>query len=127
MIARRWLLGWVLVALVAAQGLGFMHRVAHAPHADWQPAGAPAHAPGAPGNDAAVHDPAGWLAALFATHGTDSSCRLYDAVGHDSLPLPPALAAVAVLAAGGELPCAATRFIQNGTAPFQARGPPVSR
>jgi hypothetical protein len=127
MNARRWLLGWVLVALVAAQALGFMHRVAHAPQAGWGSAGAQAHAPAAPDHDIATHDRDGWLAALFAAHISDSSCRLYDAVGHDSLPLPAPPAALPVLAAGDILRCVAAAFIQSWTAPFHARGPPVSR
>jgi hypothetical protein len=127
MSARRWLLGWVLFALVAAQVLGFMHRVAHTPQAAWEPVGVEAHATAASDRGVSEHGHGDWLAALFAAHGTDSSCRLYDAVGHDSLPLPPALAAVPVLAAGAVLHCAATEFIQSWTAPFHARGPPVSR
>lgn len=130
MTARRWFLGWVLSALVAAQALGFMHGVVHAPQAAaWEPADAHSHVDGdaAADHEVAAHDHGGWVAALFAAHGTDSGCRLYDAVGHDSLPLPPALAAVPVLAAGDILRCVATEFVQSWTAPFHARGPPVSR
>lgn len=116
MTMRRWLLGWVLVALAGAQALGFVHRIAHGPHA-------PAAHVHAAGPGAHAH----WAEALFAGHDGERDCRLFDALGLDQLPLaPPVLPAL--------LPAAATRLLQAGgllatrcPAPYRARGPPASR
>lgn len=124
MAARRWLLGWVLVALVCAQALGFMHRVVHTP------AGIP-HAHAAAEADAHPHDghgaPAGWIADLFAAHDDASGCRLYDGVGQDSALLPALLALPCHGPAAALLPFLAGEFLARWAALYDARGPPFSR
>ena len=83
----RGLWAWLLVAMVAAQSLGFMHNIVHAvpPHAERQVC--PLHPE--------VHERAtatGWVAQLFAAHSDESDCRLYDQFSHgDSMPSVPAL------------------------------------
>jgi hypothetical protein len=126
MNTRRWLLGWLLFALVGAQALGFMHRVTHGPHTAGAAALAHAtalgeqHGPGA-------SQRAGWTADLFAGHADDSGCRLFDAVGHDGMPLPPIAAVVLRLACSGPADFATASFAARRLAPFQARAPPLSR
>lgn len=78
---------WLLVAMVAAQSLGFMHNIVHAvpPHSERQVC--PLHAE--------AHErvtTTGWIAQLFAAHGDESDCRLYDQFSHgDCMPAVPAL------------------------------------
>ncbi|MGV3493256.1 MAG: hypothetical protein ACO1OY_05250 [Ramlibacter sp.] len=113
MTLRRWLLGWVLVALVGAQALGFVHRIAHGPHS-------PAHAH-------AIQPQAHWADALFAGHDGERDCRLFDALGLDQLPLAvPALPALPAAATGMLLPAAAL-LAGRCPSPYRARGPPPSR
>lgn len=112
MDARRGLLGWVLVALLGAQLLGLLHRVAHAPLA----------APPASQQRAGEPSPQGGVAALFPTHDAPE-CRLFDAVGPDNACPPPAGSTPALLASeppSGHVPQVLARWV----APFQARGPP---
>lgn len=118
MALRRWLLAWVLFALVCAQALGFMHRVVHAPLG--ASAGA-AQAAQADGASPAAHS---WVAALFGGHD-DPGCRLLDAGGQCGVPTVH-LAAVHLPPAGGFLATPETRFVARPTAAFQARGPPPS-
>lgn len=105
---RRALVAWLAFALVAAQALAFMHRVVHVPGVQ------------------AAKPSVSWTATLFSHHQDDSSCRLYDAVGHDMAPaatlavLPLAVPAFVLAVQQGE--CLA-RF----SALFDARGPPAIR
>ena len=109
MTVRRWCLGWVLFALVCAQGLAFMHRVVHVP-------GARAETPA----------PAAWTVALFGAHD-DSSCRLLDASGTCAPPAPPPSVALPPLPAVELPPFLYASFVEVRGAPFEARAPPVSR
>jgi hypothetical protein len=119
MTMRRWGLAWVLFALVCAQALGLMHRVAHA-HAG--AADSLAHA----ASQAETSKPGSWLGELFA-HADDHGCRLLDGAGQcgappvAAAPLPP-LPHAAVPLPAPQLALAAAR-----AAPFQARAPPLSR
>lgn len=124
MTLRRWCLAWVLFALVCAQALGFMHRVAHGPQA-----ALPAlHGPAAQAQqESPAPAPAGWIEALFAGHGDESGCRLFDAVAPDVLPLPAALAVLSLPVAVGALHWASAVLPRRCAAPFQARGPPPGR
>ena len=122
MTARRWLLGWVLFALVCAQSLGFVHRVAHgavnwgAPEAHAADSAQPRHATAA-----------GWIDGLFSHDKTGLGCRLFDGAGQcgaapHAAPLAQPLPA-AVLA----LPFFAAALPLARPSPFQARAPPASR
>ena len=124
MTARRWCLAWVLIALVCAQALGFMHRVVHAPRADAVAAQAHVHAAADAASLAQVNAP--WVGALFAGHDA-SSCRVFDALGHGIPPLPVALPVLPVLSAGLGLAGSTAEFIDSCLSPFQARGPPAPR
>ena len=125
---RRWVLGWLLCALVGAQVLGFMHRVAHVP----EPAAPAAAALPQAGQAHAAHAHAdlvhgtGWLADLFR-HVDEHGCRLLDGLAQSCAPLPvlaspPLLPAVGALFAG-----AAVQAVPGWPAPFHARAPPSSR
>lgn len=114
MTLRRALLAWLAFALVAAQSLAFMHRVVHGPQAQLSSVSQVSQ----------TH--ASWTAALFANHDDDSSCRLFDALGHDAAPsapvvvLPLALPAFTLLLQQHEC-------IFRFSALFDARGPPPIR
>lgn len=119
-----WLLAFVLVA---AQALGWMHRIVHGPQAPSGHHQAAEHPAGEPADDHAGHAHAtGWMAALFAGHADDSTCRLFDPLNHDSLPAVPVL--VLPLAPGMlALRLAHGGFVARWRALFDARGPPTLR
>ena len=113
---------WLLLAfvLVAAQALGLMHRIVHAPHA---PDGAlhdSAHAHA--GHDHGAHAVQG----LFSGHEDDSTCRLFDPLNHDALPALAVLVLPLVLRSC-QLQRAHGDFVARWRALFDARGPPALR
>jgi hypothetical protein len=120
---RRYVLVLALFALLAAQMLGVLHRVAHSPLT--------AHASAAHAQTH-VHEPAGAgpvdaLLELFTGHGSDSDCRVYDQIGHgDVLPSVVALVLPVVVPAS-VLQFFAGEFIARWAALFDARGPPSVR
>ncbi len=107
----------LLLAQLLWQTLGQMHRVLH-------------HGQAAPVQSAGLaHDHAhhGGLAALFASHGDEGSCRLFDQLGQcDALANPPpavlpqVLLAFVLLYSLGEV-------LARRAALFQARAPPSVR
>lgn len=114
-LSRRVLLVGLVVALLAMQTLGFMHRVAHGPQA-----GLSSHQQAVPQDDGHGHG----VARLFAGHDDDSSCRVYDQLSHSDLiggacavALPAVPPSFLILLSLGE---AAARW----AALFDARGPP---
>ncbi len=118
---RAWLALGVL-ALLAAQTLGQVHGVAHAPavhHGPVQVDAQPAHT-GHGGVQSLLHG-------LFDGHGDGADCRLYDQLSHgDGMP---AIAAVVLPLA---LPAALLQFLQGQVlarhaALFDARAPPSVR
>jgi hypothetical protein len=118
---RRWLLGWVLVALLGAQALGHMHRVAHADGGSAPDAHAQEGAtPGAPAG-------AGWFSALFAGHDDYSGCLSFDAVSHGGMAPPAGAAAPALPAVHEGVPHVPAAIPRCASAPFEARAPPLSR
>lgn len=122
-----WRRVWVLIALavVLAQTLGQLHRVAHLPHAPGQAmphvAGHGHHRPFAlpPG-----HSPCHWLERLFAEDEAAGSCVLFDQLAHaDGLTgTPPAWQVV--LQPVTALSTAQTRPWVAEPAAQRARGPP---
>ena len=130
-------LAWLLVAaLLLAQLLGLMHGVVHGPQAHLHVKAAVHlvqlhhdqhdhdHTSSAIAHDA--HE-GGWLASLFASHGDDSDCRLFDQAsqGHAApvlpmLSLPLVLCTVAFDISRGEA-------LARWAALFDARGPPSVR
>jgi len=118
---RGWL--WILMlALLVAPTLGFMHRVVHGPHVE------AAHEVAAAQDHGAECDHShGWLTALFGHDEGDTGCRLYDQLNQgDSL-----LAVAALL-----LPLVLSSFLIRQSrglalarwrAQFDARGPPSLR
>jgi hypothetical protein len=107
---RRTWLPLVAAALLFAQMLGLVHRIAHAPAAHEMIAAAgPHHA----------------ADTLFGDHGDASKCRLYDQLAHadlavDTTPaaaLPPPLGVESVPRPAGHIAAQAAGFL--------ARGPPA--
>lgn len=130
MALRRAVLWLTVVALIAAQALGLMHRVTHNPHrVTHNPHGAALSLPDAAhGVQAGGHRHAhGWAAQLFAGHEDDPVCRLFDQLGQgDAAPVVPAV----------DLPLAPAAFLllffqgevlARWVALFDARGPPHAR
>jgi hypothetical protein len=126
---RQWCVAFVLVALVCAQALGFMHRATHQVHAGGyvraEHAVPSAHADAH--EHAGTEAAAGWLQALFGQHEDETDCRLYDGLGSQvfACPLPAGLAAMAP--AQAFLSLLAGEFVARWAALFDARGPPASR
>jgi hypothetical protein len=130
MLPRRVLFGLLALALLLAQALALMHRVAHAPQLQ---AGVQRPAAAALEHDHHVHDghdpgheADGWLAALFAHEGGDPGCRVLDSLGHDAMTCPPALQAAAAVPAF-LLSFSLGEFLARRAALFEARGPPAAR
>ena len=110
------LLWWLALALLVAPALGHMHRIVHGPQTHTPHA--QVHAPQMQGHG---------VADLFAVHGDDSSCRLFDQLTHsDALPAMPVLALPLLL-----VPFLFRRLerenVAREAALFDARGPPVLR
>ena len=119
MVLSRRITVWLLLcALVAAQALGLMHRIVHAPHAHLpaQQAVQQAHAPHA----------AGWVAGLFAAHHDESTCRLFDPLNHEAAPSVPAVLLPLVLASFF-LDFFQGECLARWAALYDARGPPSLR
>lgn len=114
---------WLLVlALVSAQQLGLMHRVSHGPLRTHQVDVSALRAVAA----AEKVDTTQSIASLFSGHGSDSSCRLFDANGQGAAP------AVALLVLPTAIVAGVIAVFQLATvafspAPFEARGPPSLR
>lgn len=125
MTARRGLLWLLAFALVAAQALSLMHRVVHGPQADIAPAFAAQQADDEGDSYDHGHDH-GWLAALFSGHDDDSTCRLFDALGHHIAPAV-AAAALPALLSPISLQWAQGEALVRWAALFDARGPPSLR
>ena len=110
---RHTILGVVLLALALAQTLGAVHRIVHSPLS------APAV-----GSDWSARSGSTWLQALFAGHGNEQGCDLYDQLSHADL-IQVAVAAVVLLqpvAARDSVPVASQlAALLPG---FRARGPP---
>jgi hypothetical protein len=124
MTARRgWM--WLLAfALVAAQALGFMHRLVHSPQAAAAHEVA-AHQAGGDGNDHGQDNR--WVAGLFSGHDSEgSTCRLFDALSHDIAPAI-AITALPALLLPIFLQWAQGEALVRWAALFDARGPPSLR
>ena len=111
---------WLLLfALIAAQTLGLLHRVAH-----------PTHVGAEVFVGAALEEstsPRGWLQDLFTGHDRDSGCVLFDGLNASgvapelpSLALPVLLPLHVILWSRGEA-------LARWAALFDARGPPTLR
>jgi hypothetical protein len=118
--ARTWWLVALLFALVCVQGLGFVHRIVHAPGAAWTSVQPDARSVGNAGRGS-------WVVALFSAHDDESGCRLYDGVGQQVFALPAAVVVCAILPASERLRLLAGEFVARRAALFEARGPPLSR
>lgn len=112
---RRSVVAVVLMALAFAQTLGLMHRIVHAPVL--VAAGvARLHA------SAPLHG----LQALFAGHGSDQGCHLYDQSSHPDLAT--VIAPVFALLDTVETPAPihTSTHVAVQAAGFLARGPPLA-
>jgi hypothetical protein len=120
--ARRAAIVALLLALVLAQTLGWMHRVLHGSgleggqHA-FSAAVEPAQDEGA--HDHGVHD-------LFGSHEEPTDCRLFDVLGQPGCATPPLLV-LPVLVPAAQLAHTQADFVARWAALFDARGPPHPR
>lgn len=128
----------LIVSLLLAQALGFMHGIEHAPLAS-PPILQPISLPISPhvalkgqqdqqaqqDQSATPHHHTGWVADLFAGHGEESTCQVFDQLSHGSA----LLGHVSLVASFAQ-----SRFFldayRGATPPrqrslIQARGPPA--
>ena len=121
MVLRRLLLWLLLFALLAAQTLGLLHRVAHAPDFAAQSQVAAWHV------QASDDKPQGWMQSLFGAHGDESGCLLFDQLSHGGCL--PSVAAVVLTAAISYFFIAwfQGEALALWAAFFDARGPPSLR
>jgi hypothetical protein len=107
----------LLVVLVLAQTLGWMHRGLH---------GASGALSASPALHAHADAPSNWLHDLFGSHADGADCRLFDVLGKPGC----AAATQAVLPTPAPLAFIASShadFVARWAALFDARGPPSSR
>jgi hypothetical protein len=128
----QWRVLLVLLALVCAQALGFMHRVAHEGHVGGSAHGEALHGAHQAGVDVQVgagdsSSAEGWLQALFALHENETDCRLYDGVGPQALACPAVTPVDAIAPTASYLSLLSGDFVARWAALFDARGPPLSR
>ena len=128
-------LAWLLMlTLVLAQLLGFMHGVVHGPEVrvlDNAHEHTHRHQAGHEAADerdlhvAEAEHGAGWVEALFSSHEADSDCRLFDQASHGSAV--PALAAVSlpVLLPSHVVDIPRGEALARWAALFDARAPPA--
>ena len=114
--ARSGLLWWVLSALLLAQTLGLVHRIAHG-----------SQLVVLPGTQVAAQDDGNWANGLASGHADDASCLVFDQVSQGGAVF--ALPAIALPAAA---PLFFLRWFQGEAlarwaALFEARGPPTLR
>lgn len=120
---RRCCLSAVLVAVVLAQLLGFVHRVAHAGGAAGSEAVSSA---AAAAGEPASGTPAGARPGALFAHD-EASCRAFDGAGLQAgVPYHPCAPAAVGATAPEAHPCAA-EFVARRVTPFDARGPPFPR
>ena len=117
LLRHGWLLRWVLAALLCLPLLGALHQVVHAPQR------AALQSPDA--SLAVVASAAkSALAPLFAGHGSDADCRVFDQLAHGQA-LPSVLAwALPALAPVGPHPQRVQTQVGQAPASVRARGPP---
>lgn len=109
----------VLVALVLAQTLGWLHR---SRHGAWADAGV-AHL-SAPAHDPARATKGSWLAELFAHDAGSSDCRLYDVLAQPGCVAAPLVLLAHTVAMDRPL-VGRWGIVPHGFVPFDARGPPA--
>ena len=120
MTARRGWLWLVLLALVAAQTLGLMHRVVHA--------GDGANVASLSTQlqqDQGTGAGESWTDRLFSSHD-DPGCRLFDQLGQGAVPEMPALQ-LPVCAPAALILWYQGEYLARWAALFDARGPPSVR
>jgi hypothetical protein len=115
----------IVLCLLLSQTLGFMHGIAHAPHSHQHNHQHDTHSVAAASGSIASEVNAHWIADLFAGHGEESTCQVFDQLSHSN----------ALLGSAVELPKLTLRsfFLDTyrGATPhcqrslIQARGPPA--
>ena len=123
---RPWAVLLLLVALVFAQSMGFVHRVVHAGEGAGQDLVAADHRHHADGASH-LHDDESWTQVLFGLHEDGADCRLYDGLGSQALACQAAFAAAVIAPSTAFLRSLAGDFVARWVTLFDARGPPPSR
>jgi hypothetical protein len=124
-MGRSLLWSLVLAAVLLAQMLGLMHSLAHEPHAA---GGQDIELRHQHGDEAVGQHDEGWLGKLFASHEEEGSeCRLFDHQNHSVVVL--SVAALALPSVLRDFTAAVWVSCRPAAraAPFDARGPPLSR
>ena len=114
---------WLLVlALVLAQQLGLMHRVSHGPLRTHPVDVSAVRTVATPDKVDSIRS----IASLFSGHGSDSSCRLFDANGQGAAPAV-ALLVLPTATVAGVIALFQLATVAFSPALFEARGPPSFR
>jgi hypothetical protein len=112
---------WLAAALLVAQTLGFVHGLAH--NGALSPVHA--HALAACQADKALHDHAG-DDLLFAGHGGEMDCRLYDQASHGGMMPLLVMPTLPVVLPPFEVAIFQGEALARWAALFDARGPPLT-
>ena len=118
---RRCLLALLLLAVLAAQTIAFMHQALHGRQLAWPDAAAELVQEAERGEAEAQG-----LAALFSGHDDEARCRLVDSLTH-AAPDVAVLATAALPLAATTLSSLAGAALARWAALFDARGPPLVR
>ncbi|MBE7368592.1 hypothetical protein [Ramlibacter pallidus] len=118
---RRIAVAMLLLVLVLAQTLGWVHRSLHGSATEGWRHGSPLLTAVAAESSAAaaVQD-------LFSTHADTSDCRLFDVLGQPGC-APAPLVALPALVPATFIVLTHAEFVARWAALFDARGPPASR
>ena len=114
---------WLAAALLVAQTLGLVHGVAH--NGALSPVHGHTHALAADHADKAVHDQAG-ADLLFAGHGGEMDCRLYDQASHGGMMPLLVMPTLPVVLPPFEVAIFQGEALARWAALFDARGPPLT-
>lgn len=125
----------LVLALVGAQSLGFMHRVVHgglsptvaAPAVSASLLFASATPDGGAAQTAPARSSGSALAGLFFGHDGKSTCPLFDGLTSPAIAPTLALVVAAVVLPNEQLRTFAADFVARWAALFDARGPPDFR
>ncbi len=108
----------MLLALVAAQTLGLVHRISHAQSGAGTGAGMVDHVSGTA---------ASWVAALEDGHADDPSCQVFDQASQALLSFDAPACALALFARNHFIQWSLGEAVARWAALFEARGPPAFR
>lgn len=113
----------LVLSLLLAQALGFMHGIEHAPRAHLRTVQLVPFQSTVSDVSAGARE--GWVADLFAGHGEESTCQVFDLLSHGSALLGQALVVAPLALASFFLDTYRGATPPSQRSLIQARGPPA--